>query len=165
MGREVRKVPADWVHPQEWVHGQYTFKPLFEGDLVALQAEWDAGNDKWKDGFVSDWHGGWVPKPLTLKSGTYAEYDGDRPKAKDYMPQWSEAEKTHFMMYETCTEGTPISPSFATLEELARWLTDNEASAWGDQGASYEGWLRTAKGGYAPSMVLDSDGLRSGVDL
>lgn len=44
-------------------------------------------------------------------------------------------------------------------------MTDNEASACGDQGASYKGWLRVCRGGYAPSMVMDDKGLRSGVDL
>jgi len=59
------------------------------------------------------------------------------------------------MMYETCTEGTPISPAFATPEELARWLADNEASAFGGMTASYEGWLRTIKSKHgAVGMVM-----------
>ena len=42
-------------------------------------------------------------------------------------------ERTHYQMYETCTEGTPISPVMETPENLARWLADNGASAFGGQ--------------------------------
>jgi len=68
------------------------------------------------------------------------------------------------MMYEDTSEGTPISPAFATPEELARWLVDNNASAFGDSTGSYEVWLRVARGGWAPSMVATAAGLTSGVD-
>lgn len=69
------------------------------------------------------------------------------------------------MMYEDVSEGTPISPAFATPEELARWLTDNNASAYADQTASYEGWLRVANGGLAISMVYSPQtGIVNGVD-
>lgn len=69
------------------------------------------------------------------------------------------------MMYETTSEGTPISPAFATPEELAQWLVDNNASAFADQTASYEAWLRIACGGYAPSAVMTfGSGMVSGVE-
>ncbi|MNR40154.1 hypothetical protein D3C85_1584160 [compost metagenome] len=68
------------------------------------------------------------------------------------------------MMYETTSEGSPISPAFETPEQLARWLADNGASAFGGSTASYASWLRVANGGYAPSAVLSSAGLQSGVE-
>ena len=80
------------------------------------------------------------------------------------MPDWPEEIKTHYMMYETCSEGTPISPAFKTPEELARWLADNNASAFAGQGASYESWLRICKGGYAPSAIIMNGKLMSGVE-
>ena len=50
-------------------------------------------------------------------------------------------------------------------EELARWLADSEASAFGREGASYEGWLRVARVGWAPSMVFTQQtGMVNGVD-
>ena len=64
----------------------------------------------------------------------------------NFMPDWSPDEATHYMMYETCSEGTPISPAFATPEELARWLTDTGASISGSMRASYEQWLSIARG-------------------
>ena len=82
------------------------------------------------------------------------------------MRAFAEGTATHFMMYKTCSEGTPISPAFATPEELAHWLADTGASSFGRMTSPYEAWLRVCQGGYAPSAVYDSQhGLRSGVEL
>lgn len=140
MGREVRKVRKDWQHPKN-ERGNY--KPLFEGYAADSEE------------FMR----------LSQENGLREaiEYMGC-PDKENYMPDWSEEEATHLMMYETTSEGTPISPAFETAEELARWLTDNGASAFGSSTGTYEGWLRVARGGYACSAVLDSRGFRSGVD-
>lgn len=80
--------------------------------------------------------------------------DGVPPNPDHYMPDWPDEELTHYMMYQTTSEGTPISPAFATPEELARWLADTNASIFAEDTASYEVWLRIAKGGYAPSVII-----------
>lgn len=66
-----------------------------------------------------------------------------------------------YQIWETVSEGSPISPVFATPEELARWMTGR---AWGaDKGSSYDTWLKFIRGpGWAPSLVIDSHGMRSG---
>ena len=79
------------------------------------------------------------------------------------MPAWPAKERTHYQMYENTSEGTPISPVCETPEELARWLADNKASSFGSMTATYEEWLPTCRGGWAPSMVMDASGIRSGV--
>ena len=66
-------------------------------------------------------------------------------------------------MYEDTSEGTPISPIFENAEDLAHWLADNKASAFGGMTATYEEWLSTINRGYAVGMVMDKNGLRSGV--
>jgi hypothetical protein len=86
------------------------------------------------------------------------------PDPADYMPRWTPTEATHYQMYETCTEGTPISPVFETPETLARWLADNEASAFGSMTASYEAWLRVCRGSSAPSAIMTGGGMVSGVE-
>lgn len=157
MGREVRKVPADWVHPM--AYGK--LKPLFEG------AEYQSSVDFWDDE-CAKWKAGWRPNYCTDPEHivmTYEQYSGQRPHRDNYMPNWPIWERTHFMMYETTSEGTPISPAFPTPEELAQWLVDNNASAFGGMTASYEGWLRAAQGGVACSMVVTGDGVMvSGVE-
>ncbi len=158
MSREVRMVPANWQHPK----GGNGCKPLFGGSFSERLAEWEEGARKWKEGFISDFKGGWEPKGT--RPGTYEGWDGPCPQKKEYMPDWLEVERTHLQMYETCTEGTPISPVKATPEDLARWLADNGASAFGSQTATYEEWLVTCKAGWAPSAVgSPGKGLQSGV--
>lgn len=159
MGREVRMVPKDWEHPKN----ERRFIPLCEGFNERLK-DWKTQNAKWNEGLRDDWQGGWKALEGDELDMTYSEWAGEKPKKEDYMPEWKPEEKTHFMMYEDTSEGTPVSPAFETPEELARWLTDNNASAFAGQGASYEGWLRVCKGGYAPSMVISNGAMQSGVD-
>ncbi len=160
MSREVRRVPADWKHPKR-ADGRYM--PLFEGqDVAALQKAWDEEEKLWRAGKhpdqLSDFAEG-IEKQMSFK-----EWHGGRARGEDYMPNWPEHERTHYMMYECTSEGTPISPAFPTPEELARWLVDNNASASGDMTASYEGWLRVARGGFAPSGAIVNGVMISGVE-
>src|SRR5678815_4927243 len=138
MGREIRRVPADWQHPKD-ARGRYV--PLLDG-LTKATTEWDEGNAKWAEGLRSDFKGGWQPIEDD-EAGSYADWTGKRPRPEDYMPDWPAEQRTHLMMYEDTSEGTPISPAFETPEELARWLTDSNASAFGGMHATYEQWLAT----------------------
>lgn len=162
MGREVRSVPEDWQHPKK-ENGEY--RPLLPASWDDAFKEWMTGWKNWQKGLRRDW-GTDELEPIDDKdkSTTYSDYSGNIPNPDDYMPEWSDAERTHIQMYEDTTEGTPISPVMKTPEELARWLVDNNASAFGGQTASYEGWLRVAQGGFAPSFVVSNEGIQSGVD-
>ena len=92
------------------------------------------------------------------------EYFGRAPNKNDYMPEWSKKKANYLMMYEDCTEGTPISPAFKSPEELAQWLADNNASAFGGMTATYEQWLATCKAGWVPSAMVINGVLKSGVE-
>jgi hypothetical protein len=94
----------------------------------------------------------------------FTEYHGPRPSPDDYMPNWPAEQRTHLMMYESTSGGTPISPAFETPEELARWLVDTGASSFADSTATYEQWLGIANGGWAPSMVIEGGRMMSGVE-
>lgn len=164
MGREVRRVPADWQHPKHLVGGfhglEERYKPIFDGARYQPDVdEWDTGLAEWKAGRFPE-HADAEDKLLA-----YEQWTGQRPHKDDYMPDWPESEKTHLMMYEDTSEGTPISPAFKTPEELARWLADNGASALGSETASYEGWLKVCKGGWAPSLVISNGVMQNGVDF
>lgn len=50
-----------------------------------------------------------------------------------------------WQMWETTSEGSPVSPVFDTAEELARWCTDNE-TMFGEQRGTYEQWLGIVHG-------------------
>ena len=72
---------------------------------------------------------------------------------------------TWYQMWETTSEGSPISPAFKTPEDLARWLFENDASTFGSQTTTYVQWLAFIRGpGWAPTMVSDGHQLMSGVD-
>jgi hypothetical protein len=145
MAREVRRVAKDWQHPTngKYSDGKTRYKPLFEGYESDAK---DFMNRATKDGLQAA-----------------VDYCGRAPNKKDYMPDWTEAEATHYQMYETVSEGTPISPVMESPEALARWLADNGADAGAGGVANYSQWLRVCRGGYAPSFVMDSRGITPGV--
>lgn len=131
MGRELRRVPADWSHPKE--NGRYL--PLHEPKkpLLLMVAEWLHNARLWELGHHPD------QKKYTRVGGSHIRHfwywDGSVPDPICYMPYWPDEEKTHYQWYEIVTEGTPISPVCASREDLARWLVDNE-------GDTYEEWLQ-----------------------
>lgn len=94
--------------------------------------------------------------------------EGEDLSAKPASDAWEETEPPAgdgWQMWETTSEGSPISPVCKTPEALARWLADNKASTFGDSTANYETWLKMIiSTGWAMSAVMDADGLRSGVD-
>jgi len=119
------------------------YKPMYPGERYQPDVDdWDAGLAAWKLGEYPEY-----ADQSELQATTYEQYIGQRPHRDDYMPNWPTEQRTHLMMYEETSEGTPISPAFNSPEELARWLTDTNASAFGRRTCSYDGWLRVARGG------------------
>lgn len=164
MGREVRRVPANWQHPKR-ADGRY--EPLLGESYTTAAAEWDEGAALWAQGLRRDWDDPARTAPLVEDERTlaYAEYEGERPVESDHMPDWPEVERTHWQMYETTSEGTPISPAMESPEVLARWLVDNNASAFAGITATYDQWLATIRRGWACSaMSVGGGSLVSGVE-
>jgi hypothetical protein len=174
MGRELRRVRSDWQHPidqemPEYLHSgnesyyhRTNFIGLFDGNRYerdvkhweAYKAAWDRGevidysDPSWSNNDPNTWK--WQPKPAEYAGTPYEEYDGAKPDSENYMPLWSDEERTHFQMYQTVTEGGPISPVFATAEELAQWLSEHPEG----KNSSYESWLAFInKGLHAPSGI------------
>lgn len=162
MGREVRRVPKDWQHPKKksfnYLKGREveSYQPMFDRPFGPVMDEWYAEWKAWEAGTHPDKKGHDYP---------YWEWDGGPPDPAYYRPDWPEETRTHLMMYEDTSEGTPLSPAFETPEELARWLADNGASAFGDMTATYDQWLATCKNSWSPSMVMDNGVMKSGVEF
>ncbi len=107
MGREIRMVPPDWDHPKK-ENGSY--QPLYDEDYETACEEWYADC---------------VDKNGKYKSGD-EEYVGDPPDKNYYRDRkWAKEEATHFQVYETVSEGTPVTPHFATKEELIDHLCEH----------------------------------------
>lgn len=149
MGREIRRVPADWEHPRDERTGDY--KAILDEAFDPAFSRWCKNYQLWKQG----------KHPDQPRDCEFWEWEGDPPSPEYYHPDWDDA--THYQMYETTSEGTPISPVFATPEEVARYCADNNVSAFADITATYEEWLRVANGGYACSAVIEKGKLDSGV--
>ena len=80
-------------------------------------------------------------------------------------PSWKPTEPPAgdgYQIWETVSEGSPISPVFATPEELARHMAGTK---WGaDDGTPYEAWLKFILGpGWAPTGVMQGGVFENGV--
>lgn len=164
MGREIRRVPADWEHPRydddtaprsDRV-GDYV--PLRDKDYVSACEEWMAGLDAWRRGERNKFAGDGYDY--------FWEYEGNPPDKEHWRERrWTEAEATHYQMYETVSEGTPLTPPMPTLQALADYLVEH-GDFWGqkrgthgyDRGEKPVKWSREAADrfvgtGWAPSLV------------
>jgi hypothetical protein len=147
MGREVRKVPPNWEHPKdERGHEQ----PMFDQTFAEAAQEW-------KDAFAA-WERGERPSYCSQESRNleHWEYHGGPPDRAYYRP-WSDEEATWFQLWQTVSEGSPVSPPFETKEELASYLA--EYGDFWDQMRGHGGWgMERARAfveaGWAPSMAI-----------
>lgn len=138
MGREIRRVPANFEHPRfteddaQYPQHIGQFKPLRDNYQKALL----------------DFEGDIKAKGLSEA----IEYWGGGPRRDDYIDYHGQA-LDWFQLYETVSEGTPLSPPFATPEELVNYLVSN-----GDFWHPKEKWSRESaeamlEEGWCPSMV------------
>lgn len=158
MGREIRRVPPDWQHPRNAL-GHY--EPLHDRSYEAALAEWTEGKRKWDAG--EDPHRAQHPK------STWEAWSGAAPNPDYYRPDWPAESATAFQVYETVSEGTPVSPVLATHDDLIHWLV-NDGSGMGIGGVrqpmSREAAERFANAAWAPSMILTpGKGVRSGLAI
>jgi hypothetical protein len=126
MGRQMRRVPRTWQHPR---NAQGAYIPMYEF--------FPYDEDEIRDGLAN----GWLVESPPLYGLAV-------------MPQWPAAERTHVQLYEDTTEGTPMSPVCATVEELARWVSDHQASWFAGITATYEEWLSALQSGTAGVVVF-----------
>lgn len=105
-----------------------------------------------RDGF-----GGWTRAAFDPTIENFAIHSGDYPDREYYRPNWPEETMTHYQMYETVSEGTPLSPVFPTKEALGEWLRIRE-------GYSQEAVDAFLEYESAPSFVMDSKGLHANLD-
>ena len=152
MGRELRRVPGDWQHPRD---GRGRLLPLLGHAFASRCAEWEDGIALWmkgkRNGYV-DGKSQVVEHDEPCTEEAFSDWDGERPDADDYMPDWPEAERTHFQWYENVSEGTPLSPPMPSAEALSEWLASNPGRSVPELTASE--WARVIEQGFAMSMVM-----------
>lgn len=158
MGREIRRVPPNWQHPKKTRYDVMQrrevegYQPLYDEPFGPAMREWIKGWEAWERG----------ERPPYFDASThghmqYWEYDCGPPDPRYYRPDWPEGAATWWQAYETVSEGTPVTPPFATQAELVDYLVAN-GDEW-DQKRGNGGWSREAAesfvgAGWAPSMVI-----------
>lgn len=104
--------------------------------------------------------------PTCGGDGTIEAYPGQRADAEN----WARTDPpsgTGWQLWETTSEGSPVSPVFATGEELARWLTTKEGGKAVGFGHYCEPLtISEARGfvnaGWAPAMIGNPGGIHDG---
>jgi len=159
MGREIRMVPPNWQHPKRVCHhrnldgrpwcdearedGGLCYQPMHDEDFASAAAEWKEEFAKYD--------------PSEHDGSEFWEWHGSPPDREYYRSEaWTESEATHFQIYETVSEGTPVSPVFASRDELAAWLIAN--------GTSAEAAKKFAETGFCFSMMFGPGGIKEGYE-
>jgi len=153
MGREIRRVPPHWEHPRFTKSdardprdaGQY--KSLYDQDYDSAAAEWMDGLDAWRKGEHK-----YQPCDYCKHFWEYRS----PPDAERYRPRFDQ-DPTWYQVYETISEGSPVTPPFATQDELINYLV-NSGDEW-DQRSGDGGWSREnaeafVARGHAPSLMV-----------
>jgi len=175
MGREIRRVPPNWEHPKENVYNyrgapEERYIPLYNSSYIESLNDWIKEHTEWENGT----HKTLVEEPEYKENYPhYASYGGNPPSIESYRPEWKSEEMTWYQVYETVSEGTPVTPPFETKEELVNYLVEN-GDFW-DQKRRREGdsimrcdpWTREQAEnfvgvGWAPSFIGTSAGIVEG---
>jgi len=153
-----------WV-PRFGYRLELEYVPMEDTDFPTALTQWEAGKAKWDAGERPSW-------AKDEPDYTFEDEEGPRPTPETYRP-YSEEEATWFQLFQTVSEGSPVSPPFATLDELATYLAE-KGDFW-DQSRAIEdfagsgrldpdnlpktGWGQQraeafCKAGWAPSMMV-----------
>jgi len=170
MGREIRRVPPNWDHPKVTrSNGKEGYQPMRNYDAETAWDVWqeefriwcESEGDKVRDKYGS----GNYPKDEPYRA--FCAWHGNPPDPKYYFPKFKE-EPTWYQVYETVSEGTPVTPPFETQHELVEYLVangdfwDQKRRAEGITSMNCDPWDRQQAtqfvfgSGWAPSMVVST---------
>jgi len=159
MGREIRKVPANWEHPKK-EHYPDRYQPIYDRTFAEAAKEWKEEFAKWEAGERPDYCG------EENKNLEYWEWEGKPPDPEYYRP-YKDEEATWLQVYETVSEGTPVTPPFATADELIEYLSTH-GDFWcqkrGETPPSKAAAAKFVNMGWAPSMIVSNGTIKSGID-
>lgn len=161
MGREVRMVPPNWQHPLIERYGRKDKQPMFDRDFSVAKKMWIEGLMSWENKTHPDFeeHG---------KEYEFWEWEGDPPDPKYYRP-WKDDEATWYQVWETVSEGTPVTPPFEKREELVEYLIKH-GDEW-DQKRGEGGWSRKSAenfvmgDGWRPTIIMNDQGIKTARDM
>jgi len=124
MTREIRRVIADWEHPRKVYQGYFDDYTEELRDIPMID---ESVQDAW-DRFCQEYQSYVESNPEVVEK--YKGYFQRvlPPDPEHYRPQWRKEDMTWYQMYEIVSdegEGVPITPPFATQQELIDYLMGN----------------------------------------
>lgn len=144
MGRELRKVPANWEHPKR-EDGSY--QPMYDKFYGDAFNDWLKEHNQWLDGTHPDLKDN---PELKEEYPFFAMWGGSPPDVeyyhtKKYLPE----ELTHIQLYESTSEGTPQSPVFKNdeFEKLCEYAAEN-CTTFASFKATKEEWMKMLSDGF-----------------
>jgi hypothetical protein len=163
LGRELVTVPPNWEHPKtvrRW--GEEDYQPMHRSSYQDAKKEWIDGLLAWERGERPSY---FDPSDKDME---YLEWAGQMPDKNYYVP-FKEEECTWFQVWETVSEGTPVTPPFETKEELIEYLC-TKGDFWDQRGGAGP-WSRQSAtnfvmgDGWVPSMAIMNGVVVDGRDL
>ena len=144
MGRELRKVPANWEHPKK-ENGNY--QPMFNEFYGDAFNDWLEEHNQWLDGTHPDLK---EEPELKDKYPFFAMWGGNPPDVEYYhKKKYLQEELTHIQLYETTSEGKPCSPVFKLedFEKLCEYAAEN-CTTFASYKATKEEWMEMLDNGF-----------------
>ena len=159
MGREIRHVIPNWDHPMKTEYNVFRrqeetfYQPMYDRSYREAAETWRKKFAEWEASERQKYF------QETGEDYEYWDWNGQPPDKNYYRPDWKPDEVTWIQVYETVSEGTPVSPPFATREELIDYLVEN-GDFW-DQKRGDGGWTREnatafVGRGFAMSMMVNT---------
>ena len=166
MGRELRMVPPNWEHPKKatWDFRKNCsvdhYIPMHNRNFDEASANWIREFQK----FLAE-----NPSGKNDKGYFFWEWEGN-PPVKEQHQTFTKAEATWFQVYETVSEGTPLTPPFQTKQEIVEYLTTKgdfwqqiDPSSWRGKAWSRAAAEKFVEVGHAMSFVVSpKHGIQSG---
>ena len=154
MGREIRRVPSNWEHPK---YGDATYyptdksnkkdqyHPLYDEDYFVRAEQWIKESAEWQEGIHKSQIQGYGKD-----TKYFWDYEGPPPDLEYYRclehKTLFDGPADSYQIYETVSEGTPVSPKFTSLEDMISWLIN--------EGYTKESATAFTESGYVPSMIV-----------
>lgn len=169
MGREIRRVPPNWEHPRYTKDNARNQRDI--GEYMSMYDKtYEEARREWLDGFEL-WQAGKHPEQIKYPEASWVkgcdwwEYSSP-PDREMYRPAFSE-EPTWFQVYQTVSEGSPVTPPFPTREALVEYLMIG-GDFW-DQKRGRGGYTREqaeafVKDESAPSMIVMGGKIYQGIE-
>ena len=162
MGREIRRVPSGWEHPRD---EKGHFIALYDDTFTRAAQEWLDAAILWSRGEHHDQKAGYG-----LGSPFFWQWNGGPPDKERYRPEFTTPADC-YQIYETVSEGTPVSPVFPTVESMIEWMTRpidrtseyNRGADWQSmQGMTRAQAERFCQAGSSPSMISMAGNIQAG---